>query len=124
MFVAMALMDQQFPLVVTENLFQAKQVKETLKNKPYKITESENIKELLSQKEGLILFKLSSKNVKKICDLVSEIRLHGVAEVNGNKFQFPDYLKMMFVIDKTDFDLASAAVREKILYTFSPIYRF
>jgi hypothetical protein len=124
MFLEMALMDQQFGLAIFENRKQEKNLQQTFTNKKIKHTRAGDPNILFQQKEDLILFELGEDNLQRILDIVHQIRLQGVYQNQGQKIQLPDRLKMIFLIKKSLLEAQTEELQDKILYTFSPVFRF
>jgi len=113
-FVQLAVMDQQFPLVVIKNEGQLEQLKTAIEGQVMPVIEANNIQTLKNTAEGMVLFNLTTENHEEICEILA----------NYEGGTFPITLKMMFVIDKEFLESLSDHQHTSIITLFSPVFRF
>ena len=113
-FVQLAVMDQQFPLVITENEAHLEQLKLALEGEAAPVIESSDIKTLRDTEEGMVLFKLTAENQGELCEILETYE-------GGT---FPITLKMMFVIKKELLESLPDNQHTNIITLFSPVFRF
>jgi len=132
LFTQFALMDQQFSLVVYDSpglknelvrLLEKKKKAGVLELQFGKTEVSADSDLLFNKKDGLLVFELNENNLAEAFDAVSQIRHKGIYDAGPVEFRFPDNLKLIFTIDRDFLAEQPAKMREKMLYTFSPVYR-
>lgn len=113
-FVQLAIMDQQFPLVITEEGGHLEQLKGILDEQNMPIVESEEIETLKNTEEGMVLFTLTADNHETLCHILE----------NYEGGTFPLTLKTMFVIEKAFLESLPDTQHTNIITLFSPVFRF
>lgn len=113
-FVQLAVMDQQFPLVIAENEGHIEQLKLALEGEAAPLIESNDVKTLKNTSEGLVLFKLTAENQRELVKIL-ETYEGGI---------FPITLKMVFVIDKELLSSLPDDQHTNIITLFSPVFHF
>ena len=146
-FLELALHGQQFPLILFDKSGKEKQERELNELLLKKATPTlqaleqreavfeEVLKETLSPAPDLfnpgapgsfILFtvRLDRSGLEKALEAVRQVRLSGTFEMQGRRLQFPDYMKFLFLLDEDILAGLKADLQDKLLYSFSPVYRF
>lgn len=120
-FLTMATMIQQFPLVVLSHADDEYVLKAGLQKLSFEPKEVSNLEELFAQKSGLATLKLSQENIEMVIEAVSSLRHLGTS---ADQKGFPEGLKLLFIVSESELQKLPIELQERILLTFSPVYRF
>lgn len=123
-FLKMATMIQQFPLILVRNAKDEEALSHQLQETGLVPQYASDLQTLFDQQSGTGVVRLSKENIEEATEIVSSLRHTGLAEFRGMKKRFPDRLKLLFVMSEKDFHELSDELAERILSTFSPVYRF
>ncbi len=123
-FLSLALMDQQFPLVVLESDGQKKELLRAIAATGKKFMETEDPMVLFEGSGRLDLIVLTPENIQKAQTIVDSLRQYGYSEQGGNLLQRPEFQKALFVVHEDTLSALSESAHSNLLLTFNPNFRF
>ena len=109
-FLSMASMDQQLGLVIYDNNAQLEQIKDFIEENSDEQFEINSLDKFQQIEKGFGIFYLNKDNIYTLLE-------------NIQVTPFQSFLKVIFVMEQKVFERLGEMDQEKILKTFSPIFR-